>query len=243
MAYGSRSRYQHFRREGGWHIFARTYYDIARISGWILQDYSSDAICSRLLGQTTEHETNDKAIETSVDMYASLLAMVEYGKQEDCLARRFTAQTILDARNLKLVKGFMGRSLGRIGGIKVYADFVEEIIRTLALLFPQNDRETKRWLHYQLDSEGRPLDAALAKCGSLWTKERRFECFSFWRDRLIRKEAYDESRPKTMSYGEQWCTFWSTALVFIVTITFGILQIIEGALQVYLSYKALQNGV
>jgi len=129
-------------------------------------------------------------------------------------------------------------------------DFIDETIRTLALLFPQKDGETKRWLRSQLDSEGKPLDAALVKCGSLRTEERRFECFSFWRDRLvILKEAYDESRPKTLPQwwydrrnGEQWYTFWIAVLVFVVATTFGVVQSVEGALQVYLSYRALQAG-
>lgn len=128
--------------------------------------------------------------------------------------------------------------------------FVDETLRTLALLFPQKDPQTKRWLSSQLDTEGKPLDTALSKCGSLHTEERRFESFSFWRDRLIiLKEAYDESRPKTLSQwwfdrrnGEQWYTFWIAVLVFVVAITFGVIQSVEGALQVYLSYKALQSS-
>jgi len=129
-------------------------------------------------------------------------------------------------------------------------NFIDETIRTLALLFPQNDRATRRWLRSQQDSEGNPLDPALAQCGSIRTEDRRFERFAFWRDQLIiLKEAYDDSRPKTLPQwwydrrnGEQWYTFWIAVLVFLVAITFGIIQSVEGALQVYLSYKALQAG-
>lgn len=129
-------RCQHFAREGGRHISARTHSDIAQIASWILQDQSRDDIRSRLLDQITEQGPTEKAIETSIDMCASLLGMVECGKQEfvfsgrnpilwaggslrDCLAQRFPAQTTLDARNLRLTKGFTGRSLSRIGGIKI----------------------------------------------------------------------------------------------------------------------------
>jgi len=149
-------RCQYFAREGGRHITARTHSDIARIASWILQDESRDVILSRLRlrqgkegeeGQEAKQEenqtttTNERAIKTSVDMCASLLAMVECGKRQefvfsgrspllwdsegearsfrDCLSRRFTAQTTLDARNSKLVKGFTGRNLSRIGGIKI----------------------------------------------------------------------------------------------------------------------------
>jgi len=132
------SKCQHFSREGGRHISTRTHSDVVQIASWILQDEPRDAICSRLLDQlsSTERGTKQKAIETSIDMCASLLAMVECGKQEfvfsgrrpilwregslrDCLAQRFTAQTSLDAGNVKLGKGFTARSLSRIGGIKI----------------------------------------------------------------------------------------------------------------------------
>ena len=129
-------------------------------------------------------------------------------------------------------------------------DFIDETIRTLALLFPQNDYKARRWLHSQKDLEGRPLDPALRKCGSLRREERRFERFTFWRDRLIMlKEAYDESRPRTLGQwwydrrnGERWYTFWIAVLVFAVAITFGVIQSVEGALQVYLSYQALHSS-
>jgi len=129
-------RCQHFAREGGRHISSRTHSDIAQIASWILQDHSRDDVRSRLLNQATDQEPNEKTIESSIDMCASLLGMVECGKQDfvfsgrnpiiwmhgtlrDCLAQRFTAQTTLDARNLRLTKGFTGRTLSRIGGIKI----------------------------------------------------------------------------------------------------------------------------
>jgi len=129
-------RCQHFAREGGRHISSKTHSDIAQIASWILQDERRDVIRSRLVGQLREQETDDKAIASSIDMCASLLGMVECGKQEfvfsgrnpiiwaggtlrDCLAQRFITQTTLDARNLRLTKGFTGRTLSRIGGIKI----------------------------------------------------------------------------------------------------------------------------
>lgn len=129
-------RCQHFAREGGRHISVRTHTDLAQITSWILQDQTRDDIRSHLVDRATEPETNEKTVETSINMCASLLGMVECGKQEfvfsgrnpilwadgslrDCMAQRFTAQTTLDARNLRLTKGFTGRTLSRIGGIKI----------------------------------------------------------------------------------------------------------------------------
>ncbi|KAK4213370.1 hypothetical protein QBC37DRAFT_172347 [Rhypophila decipiens] len=316
-------RCQHYAREGGQHISVKTHSDIAQIAGWILDDATRGAIRVRLLDHATTTTTTSltpdgeavvstdrsKAIETSIDMAANLLAMVECGKQgrfvfsgrnailwergeslRSCLGKRFdpVKTTKLDPRNLRLVKGFTGRSLTRIGGIKIkwttnlvdhllltdddqtvfvfqcaaylmmqrkspnkiFPPFlIDETIRTLALLFPQNNSQTKSWLKSQTDTQGKPLDPALGKCGSLRTEERRFENFSFWRDRLIiLKEAYDDHRPKTMAQwwfdrrnGEQWYTFWIAVMVFIVAVGFGVIQSVTGILQVVVSYKALEG--
>jgi hypothetical protein len=124
---------------------------------------------------------------------------------------------------------------------------VKETLNTLALLFPSNDDEAKRWLRSQKKLAS--IDSQLSRCGFLRTQERQIENFSFWHDRLvILKQAFDESHPRTLSQwwldrrnGVQWYTFWVAILVFIVTIFFGIVQSVEGALQVYLSYQALHQ--
>ncbi|KAI0404883.1 hypothetical protein F4802DRAFT_597816 [Xylaria palmicola] len=123
--------------------------------------------------------------------------------------------------------------------------FVDETLRTLSLLLPQNDNRTQAWVGSQIEDHG--LDPLLAECGSLATHERRFENFHYWNNRLvILKQALDESRPTTLSQwwfdrrnGVQWYTFWVAILVFLVTIFFGLIQSLEGALQVYFSWKAL----
>jgi uncharacterized protein YneF (UPF0154 family) len=35
----------------------------------------------------------------------------------------------------------------------------------------------------------------------------------------------------------QWCTFWLAILVIALTLLFGLVQSIEGGLQLYLAYK------
>ncbi|KAI1338582.1 hypothetical protein F5Y15DRAFT_386313 [Xylariaceae sp. FL0016] len=126
--------------------------------------------------------------------------------------------------------------------------FIDETLRTLALLLPQNDTSVQSWVQTQIkDNE---LDPLLLECGSLPTHKRRYESFQFWHNRLvILKQALDDSRPQTMwqwwhdrRNGVQWYTFWVAILVFIVTIFFGLIQSLEGALQVYLSWKSLQQG-
>ncbi|KAF1922098.1 hypothetical protein BDU57DRAFT_564457, partial [Ampelomyces quisqualis] len=60
---------------------------------------------------------------------------------------------------------------------------VEETLRTIALLFPQNDRETKGWFRKLPIAQG--LDKLLLKCGSLRLDDWQFGKFHFWHDRLV----------------------------------------------------------
>lgn len=125
--------------------------------------------------------------------------------------------------------------------------FVEETLRTLALLFPQNDRKSRHWLLGQISAHG--LDPSITRCGNIPAQNRRFEHFSFWHDRLIMlKQAFDESSPRGLRQWwndrrnpVQWYTFWVAILVFVMTVLFGLVQSVEGALQVYLSWKALKE--
>ncbi|KAK7963978.1 hypothetical protein PG988_010952 [Apiospora saccharicola] len=119
-----------------------------------------------------------------------------------------------------------------------------ETLQTLALLFPSMDRETNRWL-----SRHPSIDRRLGRCGQLKTELRQFDRSHFWRDRLIvLKQAYDEAQPKTLRNwwydrrnGVQWYTFWIAMLVLFLTIVFGLIQCVEGALQVYASFKSLEG--
>ncbi|KAK0611818.1 hypothetical protein B0T14DRAFT_335878 [Immersiella caudata] len=121
----------------------------------------------------------------------------------------------------------------------------EETLRTLALLFPTCDLETKRWISGLPNYSG--LDKRLGQCGRLKTDNRRIDRFVFWRDRLVMlKQAFDEAQPKTIRQwwydsrnGVQWYTFWVAVLVLVLTVVFGLVQSVEGALQVYVSFKAL----
>jgi hypothetical protein len=136
------------------------------------------------------------------------------------------------------------------------AQFVEETLRTIALLFPQANftgsvqttgRE-RTWLkklcvaHRNLSRS--IVDKRLTRCGTLQTDGRQIERFNFWRDRLIvLKEVYDDAKPTTLIQwwydgrnGKQWYTFWVAILVLMVTTLFGVVQCVEGAVQVYKAY-------
>ncbi|KAF2873889.1 hypothetical protein BDV95DRAFT_489290 [Massariosphaeria phaeospora] len=120
---------------------------------------------------------------------------------------------------------------------------VEETLRTLALLFPQSDPTTRKWVRKLPPPFS--LDPLLAQCGHLKTDDRQIEKFTFWHDRLVvLKQVFDEATPLTMSQwwydrrnGVQWCTFWVAIVVLSLTLFFGLIQSVEGALQVYVSYQ------
>lgn len=120
--------------------------------------------------------------------------------------------------------------------------FIDETLRTLKLLFPRGHKATKKW--YQKIAVVEELDPTVIDCGHLRAHDRQLKHYKYWRDRLmILKQVFDEPRPSTLSQwwndrrnGVQWYTFWVAILVLILTSFFGLIQSIEGALQIYVSY-------
>ncbi|CAO2658387.1 Nn.00g061100.m01.CDS01 [Neocucurbitaria sp. VM-36] len=123
--------------------------------------------------------------------------------------------------------------------------FIEETLRTLALLFPEHDKEVQKWLQSQVNNSSHEIDQQMLKCGRLSLEDRQRHNFDFWHDRLvILKQAYDESQPSTVSQWwldrrnpAQWYTFWVVIVVLVLTVSFGLVLSIEGALQVYQVYS------
>lgn len=123
------------------------------------------------------------------------------------------------------------------------AGLVAETIRTIALLFPETDKRTEKW--FRTLSSSRRLDSKAIKCGRLRAEDRHIENFEFWYDRLaILKQVFDEAEPSTIRQWwcdrrkrVQWYTFWVAALVLALTVFFGLIQSVEGALQVYKAFN------
>ncbi|KAK2879506.1 hypothetical protein FQN49_000808 [Arthroderma sp. PD_2] len=127
----------------------------------------------------------------------------------------------------------------------IYPDgLVDETFRTLALLFPQFDRSTQTWFRKLCSSQRFAIDDRVLRCSWCRAEDRQIQNFRFWHDRLvILKQVYDEARPGTVSQwwhdrrnGVQWYTFWVAVLVLALTVFFGLVQSVEGALQVYKAY-------
>lgn len=122
----------------------------------------------------------------------------------------------------------------------------EETLRTIALLFPCNDRSTRHWLQdeYASPKTSVNIDRGILNCGRLRGEQRHAESFKFWREELITlKELFDQPRPTSLAqfwYDRrnkvQWYTFWIAVFILCLTIFFGLVQSIEGALQVYKAY-------
>ncbi|KAJ0423242.1 hypothetical protein BJY00DRAFT_59252 [Aspergillus carlsbadensis] len=114
--------------------------------------------------------------------------------------------------------------------------FIDETLATLALLFPQGNRNARKWYNSQLSPD--ELDPNILKCGSA---QRRIHRYKYWHDRLVvLKEEFDESKPSTLSQwwndrreGTQWYTLW-VAISF--TLLFGLIQTVVGILQLYKAY-------
>jgi hypothetical protein len=127
---------------------------------------------------------------------------------------------------------------------------IEETLDTLALLFPESDRKTKQWLSEKgrAHSAQTPVDSTLAKCGHFRQghPSRRLERLQFWRDRLVLlEEAVEEATPtseallkalKDSKRGDHWLNSWIAIVAISLTLFFGLVQSVEGAVQVYKAY-------
>jgi hypothetical protein len=112
------------------------------------------------------------------------------------------------------------------------------------------DRKTKRWL--ENDFKRHPLqthmDGGLLKCGNFKSghPSRRLGRYRFWQDRLeALRDAIEEATPPTRALmkalmdrkkGDRWLNSWVAIVAIGLTLFFGLVQSIEGAIQVYNAY-------
>jgi hypothetical protein len=88
------------------------------------------------------------------------------------------------------------------------------------------------------------VDAEILNCDRVQGEERCANTFEFWRDELlILRDILEKPRRTSILqfwYDRrnkvQWYTFWIAVLILCLTVFFGLVQSIEGALQVYKAY-------
>lgn len=92
------------------------------------------------------------------------------------------------------------------------------------------------------------LDSGMLTVGELKATHpcRRLQNMRFWRDRLgALKDAVDEGTPPTKALlkalsdhkqSDRWLSSWVAIIAIGLTLFFGLVQSIEGAIQVYKSY-------
>ncbi|KAJ4390302.1 hypothetical protein N0V85_007361 [Neurospora sp. IMI 360204] len=107
-------------------------------------------------------------------------------------------------------------------------DFVSETLGTHALLFPENDAASRKW--YRKQGERSELDMAVLNCGS-GHRKTRLEEYHYWHDRLLTIAQWWNDRRD----GIQWYSLW---IAMGLTLFFGLVQSIEGAVQVYQGMKS-----
>ena len=125
------------------------------------------------------------------------------------------------------------------------AGLLDETRRTLDLLFPAEDTENEEsieWLNKKVLKHG--LDPGLLVRRCIGTEDRRADRYEFWHERLsILHEEFEEPHETSIRQfwydnrnKPQWYTFWVAMFILVLTVFFGFVQSIEGALQVYKAY-------
>ena len=168
---------------------------------------------------------------------------------DDTELRLYHQVSFLELHKNKYLQDSLCSPAVRLTGFRsiLHEDFIQETIRTLALLIPSTDRASQAWFHQKQRSHG--LDSRAGSYGPLDAASRQTQCFFHWRDRLIvLKQVFDDSEPHTIYswwYDDrkkvQWYTFWVAAFVLILTIVFGMTQSIAGVVQAWAAVKSVPH--
>ena len=125
-------------------------------------------------------------------------------------------------------------------------ELVTETLQTLALLLPRSNAKCKRWFRRSLNRY--PKLDPLAGDIELLPGSRSLDQYQYWNERLRTIIKAYESEPKALPQWwhdrrnkVQWYTFWIAVLVLILTVFFGLIQSITGALQAYYASQALSR--
>ncbi|KAF2034253.1 hypothetical protein EK21DRAFT_97692 [Setomelanomma holmii] len=204
----------HAMHKQGKHILVHTHQQIVDIANNLKQGQPRASIkrdLTRLFTAREKPSNEDETLDNSIDLAARLYLMVNIGAYEASVTQG--KKVIWDTPTLKekiwshFTENYIIAIFHHASFLECQRDstlfpprFIDETLRTLALLFPRHDKQTKKWLQMLPSS---PLtDGHITHCQKLRPDDRQIETFRFWHDRLIiLKQTFDESRPTKLS---QW---------------------------------------
>jgi hypothetical protein len=127
-------------------------------------------------------------------------------------------------------------------------DFLHETRQTLDLLFPRHSGQCTRYLRKL--QENKQLDLEFGRI-PIGTPSKRIEPpftlsdFQYYGKRLaVLIDAFDSAKPTSLSQlwydrrnKQTWYTMWIAAIVFFLTLLFGVISSVTGIMQVWIAYK------
>ncbi|KAK1535799.1 hypothetical protein CPAR01_09341 [Colletotrichum paranaense] len=200
---------------------------------------------------------DQKAVDTTINLTLRLLLMLRFGPVEgeesldhyllwgsgslkDCVRAHLEDLPHLNIEGIRFPKSFNAWSLVTIGGIKI--ELTDNLADHLLLIEDENDLRVLIFHHVSFlrCHQSSFYPQRLGASGTLHAEARRIERFNFWRNRLVvLKQAYDDATPRTLSqwwYDRRnrviWCTFWLAILVLVLGALVGVVQCVQGGLQV-----------
>ncbi|KAJ4342289.1 hypothetical protein N0V87_001275 [Didymella glomerata] len=254
---------------GGKHSTIRTHADVLKVAKDLRSGRTKDDIKKALIAldtQKRQHDVMAQMAEGSIRLAVRLFAMIDVGPVSHNYSASYTSldwateqQDFRTLLNLQFKKSSSTPESSKFGRLfnalnirrTVFPDgFLEETLRTLELLFPQDDKLTRKWLVREKKSlrESRCLDMELLKLDRLKGQDRRFDKFEFWHDELMElRERFEQPGLTSLTQlwydrrnRAQWITFWFGLVIAVATLLslfLGIFQTGLGAMQVYKAYR------
>ncbi|KAK1625415.1 hypothetical protein BDP81DRAFT_483716 [Colletotrichum phormii] len=234
---------------------------LAELNSLIQYLLSTDAIARDQLhayfGSNQRPILDQRAVDTTINLTLRLLLMLRFGPVEgeasldhhllwdsgclkDCIRAYLEDSPHLNVGEIRFPKNFNAWSLVTIGGIKI--ELTDNLADHLLLIEDENDMRVLIFHHVSFlrCHQSSFYPQGLGASGTLPAEARRIERFNFWRNRLVvLKQAYDDATPRTLSQWWHdrrnrvvWCTFWLAILVLVLGALVGIVQCVQGGLQV-----------
>ncbi|RBR25180.1 uncharacterized protein FIESC28_02088 [Fusarium coffeatum] len=224
---------------GGRYVALRSHRDVVdcirKLKSGMLRHDIKEELRKKL---TSPHDNEDEMLDNSIDLAASLLLMMSFssfaygfsgrshlrwshGSLESFVSAYFDPGAPQAKENVKMEKIFTARNLCRIAGLDIV--WTDNLVDHLRLI--DDDQRVHIFHHASfLYAQQQSTDSLLPKGLADETLQTLALLF-----------------PSSDEQTRHWYTFWVAVLVLVLTIFFGLVQSIEGALQVYASFKDMKD--